>query len=123
MREGYEMGYAIKNREPYEDSVYRVGSIVLVENPTHDVNDYTSNVVGLVYEAYVKGGNKMYAVVFEKRMDLYDMKDFKASTEHLSEELSCQHLEEDHLSAVKFLVPADGGYTTPWAPLCKGAEE
>jgi hypothetical protein len=39
----------------------------------------------------------MYAVLMQRRNDLYDMKSMKSSTATLSAEVCCQHLDEDRL--------------------------
>ena len=53
-----------RSEAPYIDPTYPVGSIVLIREPTHDFYYETKNVIGIVYEAYVYKGFKMYAVLF-----------------------------------------------------------
>ena len=103
-----EMRMAMNGFEPYVEPLYPVGSIVLVAEPTHDFHYDTRNVVGIIYEAYVHRGLKMYAVLFKNSPDCFDMKFIKPFTEHLTEDLCCQHLDEHRLSPVSFALPSDG---------------
>ena len=57
-------GMMRRSEAPYIDPTYPVGSIVLIREPTHDFYYETKNVIGIVYEAYVYKGFKMYAVLF-----------------------------------------------------------
>lgn len=102
-----EMRMAMNGFEPYVEPLYPVGSIVLVAEPTHDFHYDTRNVIGIIYEAYVHKGFKMYAVLFKNSPDCFDMKFIKPSTEHLTEELCCQHLDEHRLTLVDFQLPLD----------------
>ena len=86
---------------PYLNPVYPVGSIVLIKEPTHDFYDRTKYVLGLVYEAYVHKGFKMYAVLFKRHPDCLDMRFFKPSIAHLTDELCCQHLDEHRLKPLR----------------------
>ena len=66
----------------YEHPKYPIGSIVIVEDPTHDHWDITKNIPGFIYEAFLYGNNmeKMYTVLIQKHKDCYDMKHCKLST-------------------------------------------
>ena len=86
----------------YAEPLYPVGSVVLVAEPTHYFHCETKNVIGTVYEAYIHKGFKMYAVLFKKCPDCFDMKFVKPSTERLTEELCCQHHDEHRLSPINF---------------------
>lgn len=79
---------------------FPTGSIVLIKEPTHDFWNYTSDILGFVYETYVEKGVDMYAVLMQKRRDLYDMKHFRKSTENLSKDICCQLLEAHRLATV-----------------------
>lgn len=99
--------------EPYIDPLYPAGSIVLIKEPTHDFYSVTQDVMGLVYEAYVHRGFRMYAVLFKNTADCLDMKFMKPSTSGLSEELCCQHLDEDRLCLVTFQNQTHGMHSAP----------
>ncbi len=90
---------------PYIDPLYPVGTAVLIEEPTHDFYYVTRDVLGIVYEAYMHKGFKMYAVLLKKAPDLYDMKFMKPSTEHLTVEVCCQHLDEERLTPIQAQTP------------------
>lgn len=98
----------VNNFEPYVDPLHPVGSIVLIKEPTHDFHYVTKDVIGIVYEAYVHQGFKMYAVIFTRTADCLDMKLMKPSTENLSNELCCQHLDEHRLCPVTIQILLDG---------------
>lgn len=87
--------------QPYIYPLYPVGSLVLIKEPTHDFYYITKDVIGIVYEAYIHKGFKMYAVLFKKASDCLDMKDLKQTTKDLSNEICCQHLDEHRLSNIK----------------------
>lgn len=93
--------------EPYIDPLHPVGSVVLIEEPTHDFYDVSKNLLGIVYEAYVHKGFKMYAVLFQSKSDCLDMKFIKSTTKDLSQELCCQHLDEHRLTPVKLQILPD----------------
>lgn len=103
---------------PYTNPTHPVGSIVIIEEPTHNPWDYTHNerkdtltsspprgtiaresVLAMVYESYMHKGHKMYSVLFEQGADCLDMKQFKCSTNTLSKDICCQHLDEHRITA------------------------
>jgi hypothetical protein len=79
------------------DPMYPVGSIVYIPAPTQTQFVSELGAYGFVYEAYECDGHNIYAVLIMKSMSHYDMKQFKPSTEMLSANVCCQHLDETRL--------------------------